>query len=228
MTTTVENREFVDQVVNEVVLPAADRLMESRYFTDLRQGKLTMRQLQGYALQHTWFNRALLKSGGLRIIKASYDDDATMGAIRGLVEEWSHPDLCQKFGLAIGLTDQDFRDTLPIYEVLSHTGAVVSSSLLMPSAAGRRTSGLANETIVQRYSSEFSTYLRKAPYNLDDDALEFFDLHGVVDVEHSAAAAVDVARLATTDRDKELVRWTAEMQVKLKLAKFEGIYDHYA
>ena len=37
-----------------------------------------------------------------------------------------------------------------------------------------------------------------------------------------------VARNISTDRDRELVRYIAENQVRRKLAKFEGIYDAYA
>ena len=52
MTTTVDVKSFVDELVAEVVEPAADALMETRYFRDLRAGTLTIRRLQGYAL-HT-------------------------------------------------------------------------------------------------------------------------------------------------------------------------------
>lgn len=57
MTTTVDVKSFVDELVADVVEPAADALMETRYFRDLRAGTLTIRRLQGYALQHTWFNQ---------------------------------------------------------------------------------------------------------------------------------------------------------------------------
>ena len=228
MATAVSSQSFVDQILKEVVAPAADRLMESRYFSDLRAGKLTTRRLQGFSLQHTWFNRSLLKSGALRMIKASGDDAAFMGALGGVVSEYTHPDMCKKFGLYLGLTEEDFRTELPIYEVLLHTSVIAASPLITSNPAAGRTSGMTNETIVQRYATEFETYLAKPPYNIPEDALEFFVEHGVVDIEHSRAAARDVVRLATTDRDLELVRYTAENMVRLKLAKFEGIYDHYA
>ena len=227
MATEVAGKAFVAQVLKEIVEPAADRLMESRYFTDLRRGTLTTRRLQGFSLQHTWFNRSLLKGGALRMIKASYDNDAFMDALRGIDGELTHPDMCKKFGLSLGLTEEDFRDELPIYEVLAHTGVIVSSALLVSSAAARRTSGFANEFIVQRYSTEFYAYLSKEPYSISEDALEFFIVHGVVDVEHSAEAGEEVALLATTDRDRTMVWDMASNMVRLKLAKFDGIYDHY-
>ena len=228
MATAVSNKSFVDQVIKEIVAPAADQLMANRFFTDLRAGTLTTRRLQGFSLQHTWFNRSLLKSGALRMIKASSDNDAFMSAVRGIVGEFTHPDMCKKFGLSLGLTEEDFATELPIYEVLLHTSVIAAAPLIVGNNAAGRTSGMTNEFILQRYATEMADYLAKPPYNMSKDALQFFIVHGVVDVEHSREAAEDVVRLASSDLDLELVRYTAKNMVKLKLAKFEGIYDHYA
>jgi hypothetical protein len=38
---------FVDSVIKEIIQPGVDRLMESRYFTELRQRNLSKRRLQG-------------------------------------------------------------------------------------------------------------------------------------------------------------------------------------
>ncbi len=228
MTTAVENTAFVRQLVQEVVEPAADALMETRYFCDLRAGTLTMRRLQGYSLQHTWFNRALLKSGAVRMIKASDNPKAFADMVAGIVAEHDHPDLCQQFGLDIGLTEQDFADMTPVFEVLCHTSVIVASALISGSPVAGRTSGLTNETMVQRYSTELFNYLQEAPYSIPVEKLEFFRIHGIVDIDHAASAGEAVAALIQTDRDRQLVWNAAETQVKLKLAKFEGIYDAYA
>jgi pyrroloquinoline quinone (PQQ) biosynthesis protein C len=227
MATDVAGKTFVDQLIKEVILPARDLLMDSQYFTDLRAGKLTMRRLQGFSLEHTWFNRRLLKGGGLRLLQAE-NDRALMGILRGIEAEVTHPDMCKKFGLSIGLTETDFENHIPTFATLSHTSVIVASGVTLNNAASGRTSGLANETIVQRYAMEFAEYLPKAPYNINKDALEFFIVHGVADVDHSTIAAEAVARLAETDRDKELVWYSAKNQVSLKLAKFQAIYDEYA
>ena len=81
---------------------------------------------------------------------------------------------------------------------------------------------------MQRYSTELYTYLQQPPYSIDAKKLEFFRIHGIVDVDHAAQAGNAVAGLIETDRDRELVWASAQTQVKLKLAKFEGIYDAYA
>ena len=228
MTTAVDVKSFVDELVADVVQPAADALMDTRYFRDLRAGTLTIRRLQGYALQHTWFNRALLKSGAVRMIKASDNPRAFRDMVAGIVAEHDHPDLCQEFGINIGLTDRDFEEMVPVHEVLCHTSVIVASALINTCPAAGRASGLTNETMVQRYSTELFNYLQEAPYNIEPEKLEFFRIHGIVDVDHAAEAAEAVVRLIRDDRDIEMVRHMAETQVRLKLGKFEGIYDAYA
>lgn len=226
--TTATAEKFVEDLLADVIRPAADALMESRYFSDLRGGTLTIRRLQGYALQHTWFNRALLKGGALRMIKASDSPRAFADMLAGVVAEHDHPDMCQRFGVDVGLTERDFEEAVPVYEVLCHTSVIVASALINPCPAARRASGLTNETIVQRYSTAFFERLQRPPYDLPAEKLEFFRIHGIVDVDHAAQAGEAVARLIETPRDRELVRSAAETQVRLKLAKFEGIYDAYA
>ena len=228
MATDVIDRTFVDSLLDEIIRPAADELMQSRYFQDLRAGTLSTRRLQGFSLQHTWHNRAILKGFALQAIKSSDDNDAFMGTLPGIEAELTHPDLCKKFGLAIGLTEEDFATELPILEVLAFTGVSVATPLIITSAAARRSGGLSSETLVQRYAAEFAEYLPKAPYDIPDDALEFFTVHAVVDVDHAEQAAQAVARLATTDRVKAEVRAFVTYKARLKLAKWEGIYDAYA
>ncbi len=228
MATDVIDRTFVDSLLDEIIRPAADELMQSRYFQDLRAGTLSTRRLQGFSLQHTWHNRAILKGFALQAIKSSDDNDAFMGTLRGIEAELTHPDLCKKFGLAIGLTEEDFATELPILEVLAFTGVSVATPLIITSAAARRSGGLSSETLVQRYAAEFAEYLPKAPYDIPDDALEFFTVHAVVDVDHAEQAAQAVARLATTDRVKAEFRAFVGYKARLKLAKWEGIYDAYA
>ena len=228
MATDVIDRTFVDSLLNEIIRPAGDELMQSRYFRDLRAGTLTTRRLQGFSLQHTWHNRAILKGFALQAIKSSDDNDAFMGTLRGIEAELTHPDLCKKFGLAIGLTEEDFATELPILEVLAFTGVSVATPLIITSAAARRSGGLSSETLVQRYAAEFARYLPEAPYNIPKDALEFFTVHAEVDVDHAEQAAQAVARLATTGRVQAEVRAFVGYKARLKLAKWEGIYDAYA
>jgi pyrroloquinoline quinone (PQQ) biosynthesis protein C len=87
---------------------------------------------------------------------------------------------------------------------------------------------LSNETMVQRYATEFDTYLQKEPYSLDDATREFFIIHKGADVEHTKRSANAIAEMATTDEDQEKVRTMCRNMAKLKLGKFDSIYDEYA
>ena len=227
MATMTAGETFVEQIYKEIIWPARDQLLSNNYFTDLRNGTLSKRRLQGYSLEHTWFNWALLKGTALRML-AAQNIAQLKGNLFQISEEKDHPDLCKKFGLALGLTDEDFDNHIPTFQTLQHTSVIVASPMTIGNAAAGRTSGMVNETLVQRYSAEFAEYLTKPPYNMTEDEIEFFIIHGVVDVEHSQMAAAAVARTVLSDRDHELVWYTAKLQVALKLAKFEAIYDQYA
>jgi pyrroloquinoline-quinone synthase len=216
---------LVDSIIKVIIQPGVDRLMGSRYFTELRSGKLSMRRLQGWALQHYLHNVALLKGFALCMVKTSHEPDLFKYFLYQLNEEQYHPDLAKKFGLAIGLEEADFEKAVPIFECLAHTSKTIHG-MLMGSAAENRAAALVNESMVRRYSEEFNTQLRKH-YGLDDKALQFFTVHSVADQEHTKMAAEVIARHANTERQQQLVRESARHMVHFKLEKFEGIYNAY-
>ena len=43
----MENQAFIDSLMREIIDPGVDRLMSSRYFTELREGALSKRRLRG-------------------------------------------------------------------------------------------------------------------------------------------------------------------------------------
>jgi hypothetical protein len=45
------SQALADLLMKEIIRPGVEQLMESRYFTDLRAGKLSVRRLQGWALR---------------------------------------------------------------------------------------------------------------------------------------------------------------------------------
>lgn len=220
------SQAFVDSLMKEIIQPAVEQLMQSRYFTDLRAGRLSVRRLQGWALQHYLHNVALLKGFALCMVKNSHEPDLFKYFLYQLNEEQYHPDLAKKFGLAIGLAETDFDQATPIFECLAHTSKTIHG-MLIGSASENRASALVNESMVCRYSEEFNACLRKH-YDLSDKALQFFVVHSVADQEHTKMAADVIARHANNDRQQELVRDSARHMVRFKLAKFEGIYDAYA
>jgi len=96
------SQAFVDSVIKEIIQPGVERLMESRYFTELRQGKLSTRRLQGWAIQHYIHNVAPLKGFALCMVKNGHEPDLFNYFLYQLNEEQYHPDLAKKFGLAMG------------------------------------------------------------------------------------------------------------------------------
>ncbi|HEX5605667.1 MAG TPA: iron-containing redox enzyme family protein [Candidatus Binatia bacterium] len=220
------NEAFVESVLQEIIRPGVERLMSSRYFSELREGKLSKKRLKGFALQHYLSNHAINKGLAFCMVKNASNPPAYNQFVELFVEESSHPALMKRFGEALGLTDADFENEIMIFECVAHTAAIIRG-MFLGSAAETRAGALVNETMVQRYSEEFDTALAKH-YGLDSRARTFFAVHGKVDQEHTAMAAETIARNANTDREKELVRVAAKNMVRFKLAKFDGIYDAYA
>lgn len=219
------NLEFVRSVVREIIEPGVQRLMESAFFTELRDGRLSMRRLQGWALQQHFRNVELCKGFALLMVKYAHDPELYNYFAYQFNEEQDHPNLTKKFGLAIGLKDEDFQNVVPIFECILHTSVTIRG-MLTGSLPENRTSALVNETAICRHSEEFYTYLRKH-YRVNDEDLEFFTVHTIADKDHTARAIEILARHTNSQRDEQLVQQTARNTIQLKLGKFDGIYRAY-
>ncbi len=222
----MENLDFVESLRREIIKPGINQLMDSRFFTELRQGKLSRKRLRGFALQHYLCNHAINKGLAFCMVRNANNPPVYNQFLELFTEEQSHPDLMKRFGAALDLTDDDFDKATLIYECVAHTAAVIRG-MFLGSQAENRAGALVNETMVCRYSEEFDTCLEKH-YGMDSGARTFFIVHGKVDKEHTALAAEIIARNSTTAREQALARAAAANMVRFKLAKFEGIYDAYA
>ncbi len=219
-------RAFVDSIVETIIHPGVERLMESRYFTDLRAGRLSNRRLQGFAVQHYLLNVAINKGFVLCMAKNAHNQELYDLFLHAFTEEQTHPDLMKRFGLAIGLTEADFDEALPIFECQAHAAAILRG-MFLGSPAESRTSALVNESMVGRYAAEFDGRLADR-YGINDHDREFFTVHAVADREHTAIAARVVERYCESERERKVVAHAARNMVRFKLAKFDGIYDAYA
>jgi pyrroloquinoline quinone (PQQ) biosynthesis protein C len=217
---------FVESVLSEIIRPGVEQLMSTRFFTELRAGKLSKKRLQGFAVQHYLSNHVINKGLAFSMVRNANNQEMYEQFIELFTEEQSHPGLMRRFGLAMGLTDGDFDNGIMIFDCVAHTGAIVRG-MLVGALAENRVGALVNETMVQRYSEEFDEALEKH-YGLDSRARTFFIVHGKVDKEHTAMAADTVAKFANSDREQEAVRVAAKNMVRFKVAKFDGIYDAYA
>src|SRR5919109_4267665 len=102
----MDQNTFVDSLTNEIVKPGLQSLMETQYFSELRQGKLSIPRLQGFALQHYLTNVALNKGFALCMVKYAHEPELYKHFAYQYNEEQYHPDLVKKFGFALGLTDE--------------------------------------------------------------------------------------------------------------------------
>jgi len=221
----MENQAFIDDLMREIVTPGVEKLLNSRFFTELKAGKLSKKRLQGFAVQHYLSNHVINKGLAFLMVRNANNQPMYDQFVELFTEEQSHPGLMKRFGEALGLNDEDFKNGVMIYECVAHTAAIIRGMFVgMP--AETRAGALVNETMVCRYSEEFDAALEKH-YGLDSRARTFFMVHGKVDKEHTAMAAETIARNVNTERDKELVRVAAKNMVRFKLAKFDGIYDAY-
>jgi pyrroloquinoline quinone (PQQ) biosynthesis protein C len=227
MTTKTGNRQFIDSVIKEIIQPGTDRLMESRYFSDLRAGKLTTRRIQGFALQHYIHNMGILKAFALGATQHAADNRAFTAYATAMGEELTHPNMCKTLGMSLGLTENDFEKVAPVLGALVHTAACIHGIFLV-SVSEMRAMALSNETMVQRYAAEFDEYLSKEPYNMSKEAREFFIVHKGADIEHTERAATAIAESVTSDEDQEKIRTMCRNMAAFKLGKFDSIYDEYA
>src|SRR5438874_13244048 len=180
------NEAFVESVLREIILPGVDQLMNGRYFSELRAGKLSKKRLQGFALQHYLCNHDINKGLAFCMVKNASNPPAYNQFVELFVEEASHPGLMKRFGEALGLNDENFENEIMIYECVAHTAAIIRG-MFLSSQAETRAAALVNETMVCRYSDEFDTALKKH-YELADTTRTFFNVHGKVAQEQTACS----------------------------------------
>ena len=222
----MDGKALVESVKKEIIEPGIQRLMASQYFSELRQGKLSRKRMQGWAMQHYLHNKAILKSFALGMVKNAHEPMMFDYFTDQFTEEQSHPDLAKHFGLALGLKEEDFTEATQIFECQIHSARTVYNTLTgIPPQ--NRASAMTSESMVCRYSEEFLNAGRKY-YGLSDRDLIFFTTHMVADIEHTAQSADLIARMVKSPREERLVRESAQYMVRIKLAKFDGIYREYS
>jgi len=222
----VDGKAVVDALRKEVIEPGVQRLLDTPFFRELRAGKLSAKRMQGWAIQHYLHNKAILKSFALGMVKNAHDPTMFDYFTYQFNEEQSHPDLAKRFGIALGLKDEDFSEATQIFECQIHSARTVYNTL-MGIPPQNRASAMTSESMVCRYSEEFLNAGRKH-YGLSDHDLIFFTTHMVADIEHTQQSADLIARLLKTPREERLVRESAQYMVRIKLGKFDGLYREYA
>lgn len=221
----VEKPTLIESLMSEVIEPGVRRLLETRYFAELRSGQLSRRRIQAWALEHYLYNVTIAKGQVICMFKYAHDAELYNAFAEKFTEERQHPNLVKRFGVAMGLKEEDFEAARPTFENLIHMSVVLRNRYL-GSPIETRVSGFTNETILTRYSDEFDTYLRKH-YGLNDQGCQFFTMHKVADEEHTKDAANYIMRHCAPG-DERVVYEVADWVVRLNIMKFEGIYQAYA
>jgi pyrroloquinoline quinone (PQQ) biosynthesis protein C len=221
-----EKADLIESIMSEVIEPGVKRLLETRYFTELRTGQLSRRRIQAWALQHYLYNITIAKGQVICMFKYAHDPELYGAFAEKFTEEQHHPYLVKRFGFAMGLKEEDFETARPTFENLMHVSVVLRNRYL-GSPIETRVSGFTNETILTRYSDEFDTYLRRH-YGLSDQDCQFFTMHKVADEEHTKDAANYILRHCSSAKDERVVHEVADWIVRLNIMKFEGIYEAYA
>lgn len=217
---------FVASLVEETIRPGVERLLANRYFSDLRDGTLSVRRLRGFALQHYLLNVAINKGFVLCMAKNAHNQELYDLFLHAFTEEQTQPNLMRRFGLTIGLTHKEFEEVLPIFECQAHAAAILRG-MFLGSPAESRASALVNESMVGRYAAEFDVCLANK-YGINDHDRECFTLHAVADQEHTAIAAQVIKRYCQSESEHRVVAHATQNMARFKLAKFDGIYEAYA
>src|SRR5918996_2434335 len=102
----MEGQTFVASLVRDIVEPGVAQLLNNRFFSELREGKLSQKRLQGFALQHYLSNHAILKGLAFCMVKNANNSAVYNQFLYLFNEEQSHPDLMKRFGKSIGLKDE--------------------------------------------------------------------------------------------------------------------------
>jgi thiaminase len=76
-----EQPNVIQSVMTEVIEPGIQRLLEGRYFTELREGRLSRRRIQAWALQHYLYNITIAKGQVICMFKYAHDPEL-YGALR--------------------------------------------------------------------------------------------------------------------------------------------------
>src|SRR6476620_10191338 len=125
----MDGKALVDSVKKEIIEPGIQRLLDSPYFAELRQGKLSTKRMQGWAIQHYLHNKAILKSFALGMVKNAHEPTMFDYFTEQFTEEHSHPDLATRFGLALGLKEEDFTEATQMFDCQIHSARTVYNTL---------------------------------------------------------------------------------------------------
>jgi pyrroloquinoline-quinone synthase len=179
---------------------AGDRLLDHPFYRAWADGKLTTDDLGFYSTQY--WNQVEAFPGYLEALAARLpESDARTSVLENLADErdGDHPGLWLRFAGAVGADPATVRETPAEDETLACIAAF--------EAAVRDRSPLFALGMIYGYESQTPavcetkiTGLRDL-YGVDGPGVEYFELHGDLDVEHAGELAAAIEELASSDED---------------------------
>ncbi len=179
---------------------ADDRLLDHPFYRAWADGTLTTDDLRFYSAQY--WNQVEAFPGYLETLAARLpDSEAKTSVLENLADErdGDHPGLWLQFAGAVGADAATVRETPAEEETLACIAAF--------EAGVRDRSPLFALGVIYGYESQTPdvcetkiTGLRDR-YGVDGPGIEYFELHGRLDVEHAGELAAAIGELASSEED---------------------------
>ncbi|HEX2295749.1 MAG TPA: iron-containing redox enzyme family protein [Actinomycetota bacterium] len=179
---------------------ADDRLLDHPFYRAWADGTLTLDDLRFYSAQY--FNQVEAFPGYLEALAGRLPESrARTSVAENLADErdGDHPGLWLRFAAAVGADERTVRDTPAEQETLACIAAFET--------AARERSPLFALGMIYGYESQTpgvsATKIAglRERYGVGGAGLDYFELHGELDVEHAGELAAAIAELSESEDD---------------------------
>lgn len=185
--------------LDEATRPA--RILEHPFYEAWRKGELTRDDLTFYAAQY-W--RQVEAFPGYLGALADRLPEAAAGTVRANLAdevEGDHQGMWLDFAAALGADSDEVRSAAPEPETSACVAAFArATSSASPAFALGMIYGYESQT--PEVATTKAEGLR-SHYGIDGPGVEYFEVHGEIDVEHAAELAAALATVVTTDEEIE-------------------------
>jgi len=199
------------------------------------EGGLSLKQIGEWAVQHYYYIDPIPQQFGHFFCRLD-DLEARQHMLENLLgeempdtPEKRHPELLIKFGLACGMTREDFIEAELRGKILPSTRAMrswiwelVNVRHLAEGAAGIM---VALEGQLPTLYPAYVTAMKKM--GLTDDDMEFFHVHIVGDVEHADVGLEITSQYATTDELQQKAIACVRASTEMRWRMLDGMYGAF-
>ena len=211
---------FLAGLTTRDLRPKQEALLGHPLWTGLETGVTTRVQLARFALQDVFLIREIYRLDSLTIAKAP-TVEAADALIAKLTPKAGAEAVLVRFGEAVGLTQRDFDEAVPLAPCLALT-AQFYYHLARSSFAETVACLGASETIFLEICGRIDAPLRA--YGFSDEALEFFSFHA--QLETAERGTTELLRpFVTTDAERETVTRAAEVCYDFERLFYDAVYD---